>query len=169
MFKLFIIIILNLILYPTQVIGNDKDERTFINKLWGHSPESVFYFGMWTYHFKDDGKANWNNHAYGLEANGYFFSTMRNTYHQQCYTAGISRHWAKKKINENFAIAIGYRFGGIYGYDKELKSIANIAEKYKILPYGQIYSHFIYKRLRFELSYINQLISFHFAVLWKKF
>ncbi|MCH9621514.1 MAG: hypothetical protein S4CHLAM20_09360 [Chlamydiia bacterium] len=144
-------------------------EKTFLQKLWGLPPEPSIYLGMWTLHFKNGDDANWNNHAYGIEYNGYFVSSMINTYYQQCFSAGITRDWFQTRLSRNTALTFGYRLGGIYGYDHQLKSIADFAERYKVLPYGQVYTHFIYKRLRFELSYINQLISFHFALIWKKY
>ena len=167
-FRLLIVLFL-LPFSQMHLYAKEPHDRGVLETLWGRPPESVVYLGMWTYHFHDNGRANCNNHAYGIEHNGYFVSTMINTYHQQCYSLGISRHIIRKDFSKNFSVALGYRLGGIYGYDKELKSIANFAERYKILPYGQLYTHFIYRRLRFELSYINKLVSLHFAVIWKKF
>lgn len=141
-----------------------------MQKIWGDPPKSVIYLGMWTYHFRDhDRSCNWNNHAYGLEVNGYFISSMVNTYHQQCVTVGVTRDYFQRQLTKDLGISFGYRLGGIYGYDSKLKSIADFAEKYKILPYGQIYTHIIFKRARFEVSTINQLVSFHFSILLKDF
>lgn len=139
---------------------------SILKKLWGKPPKSVIYLGMWTYHFKDhEGSCNKTNHAYGIEYQGYFISSMINSYHQQCATVGITRDYFQKQLTKDVAVSLGYRLGGIYGYDSKLKSIAEFADRYKILPYGQLYTHFIYKRLRFEVSTINQLVSFHFSLL----
>lgn len=147
----------------------DPYEAQKATSLFGFAPDPVLYTGMWTMHFKNASKCNWKNEAFGLEIGGVFVSTMINTYHQRCYTAGVSRYWYKKRLSENFTFAFGYRFGGIYGYDSKLKSIAAIAEKYKVLPYGQLYTHLIYKRIRVEVSYINQLFSLHLAILLNTF
>lgn len=144
-------------------------QRSFSQKLWGYPPHSSIYLGMWTLHFKGASECNWKNHAYGVEYEGYFISSMVNTYYQQCYTAGITRDWVQKKVSKNAAFTLGFRFGGIYGYDHKLKSISDFAERYKILPYGQLYTHFIYKRLRLELSTVNRLISLHLALIYKDY
>ena len=158
------------LLFPYALFGIENEPRSFLRKLWGDPPKPVIYLGMWTYHFRDhDGSCNWNNHAYGIEYNGYFVSSMVNTYHQQCGTIGITRDYFQRRLTKNIGISLGYRFGGIYGYDSKLKSISDFAEKYKILPYGQIYTHIIIKRVRFEISYINQLVSFHLSLLLKDF
>lgn len=142
-------------------------ECTFANdnllsKIYGQTSPNRIYFGMWSYHLNFPGYMHlYNNTLVGAVYNGYLAFSFINCYNDRTYAVGIQRYWLEKPLFDCVNTRLGYRLGGIYGYDERL---AKIAGQLKVLPAASIIYDINWKNLGIELSYTGVVIAAGFFI-----
>jgi uncharacterized protein YqkB len=144
-----------------NVIYADTNKPLY-KKWWGEPVPPTLLVGMWTYHIGTDKYGFLQpNDLVGLVYKGYFIATLNNSFKHRCYAAGISRYWLTKELNDNATYQLGYRIGGIHGYQKRE---VFFSDKSAVVPFIQIISDLNWKRYGWELSTTGQVISTGFYV-----
>jgi hypothetical protein len=119
------------------------------------TPRRIF-FGMWTWHLKQDVVQLRNNWVAGVSVRGFYGATFMNSFGRRAYTIGIERPRLFTFTPPVVDVSIGYRAGLISGYDRRLMKLA---EKTPILPYVQPVAAVNYHRLGVEVSYTFVVVS----------
>ncbi|MDC0535046.1 hypothetical protein OAO18_04445 [Francisellaceae bacterium] len=87
--------------------------------LWGFTPSSGIGIGMWSYHvFYDDPfgpDVNWHQDLLAINYEWFYVATIKNTYFERGYTAGIRRNFFRYQDGP-INVEIGYNLGLLSGY-----------------------------------------------------
>ena len=148
---------------PTLCAQKNATPSRF-TQLYGKTPPTTLYLGMWTLHFRWAMNASqhhdeWRNQLIGVNYKSLFAGTLINSYDERSYVVGLQRDLLQHDYqNSHWSVNAGYRLGLIYGYKSgEVFSLSNYTP---ILPFPQLYAQFSYKhRVGIELSYTLILIS----------
>lgn len=163
MFKRFSKIISCCVIFGTLLSG--AYASNFWNDLWGTTPENQFYLGMWTLHLNPSSQRsdNYVNNLIGVEYHSFFVATFTNSFHDQTYTFGLQRNWYTHQFqcHPDLLYTLGYRVGGIYGYDSRLMHLAG---QTPVIPFLQLVSDLSYKRVGWEVTYTGIVVSTSFFV-----
>lgn len=140
-----------------------KSKKTTWDFIKGKAPENAMLLGMFTLHFNPNSlkKDRWSNDLIGGVYKGFFAGTLINSFNDRAYVFGIQRDVYTKKYSNNWQINSGYRLGLITGYDSRM---TKVADKTKVLPFPEIYSDFMYKKVGVELSWSVSVITAKFIV-----
>ena len=122
---------------------NNKESSTAdaVGKfLWGFTPSSGLGIGMWSYHvFYDDPfgpDVNWHQDILAINYKWFYVATVKNTYFDRAYTAGIRRDLYRYQ-NGPINVEIGYNLGVISGYkDGQGMWLSNYSP---VIPFAQAF------------------------------
>ena len=142
---------------------NSKTQKTTWDFIKGKTPQNAMFLGMFTLHFNPQSlkKDRWSNDLIGGVYKGFFAGTLINSFNDRAYVFGVQRDVYTKQYSNNWQINSGYRLGLITGYDSRM---TKIADKTKVLPFPEIYSDFMYKKVGVELSWSVSVITAKFIV-----
>lgn len=143
------------------IIGLVSNSYAF--NYWGTTPGNMFYLGMWTLHLdpKDQRTDNYVNDLVGVEYHSLFVATFINSFNDRTYTVGVQRNLFVHDFQNhpNLVYTLGYRLGGIYGYDSRLMHLAG---ETPVLPFAQLVADLSYKRFGWEVTYTGIIVSTSF-------
>jgi len=143
-------------------ISSKDNKQSIWTWLKGEEPESHLYLGMLTWHFnsKSRHEDRWQNQLIAGNYKSFFAGTFLNSFSDRTYVAGIQRNVFKRGDNIK-GYEIGYRAGGIYGYEERF---GHIAKTLPVLPLIQPYIAFQYRRVGVEFSYIGVVLTAEFFI-----
>lgn len=129
----------------------------------GQQPATAVFLGMWSVHTNSHSRStdNWNNQLVGISYHSIFVGTFVNSFYDRTEAFGVTRDVDRHAWSANASYALGYRLGGLYGYDGRMGEIASISP---VIPFLQLYSDFTYRHMGLELSYTGVVFSAGFFV-----
>lgn len=86
----------------------------------------------------------------GLTLRGYFAGSFINTFGDRTYAAGVARALTAGALGSGARYTLGYRLGGLYGYDSRLTWLA---AKTPVIPLAQITVNAEWKRMGVQLGW----------------
>lgn len=138
-------------------VSRDDGQASSSRGLWdlivGDAVKNRLYAGMWTIHTHASSRAkdNATNDALSYTYHGYFAGVFKNSYYNWTYAAGVQRSLYESKLGTRHSeLAVGYRAGGMVGYDDRLCSWCGDSP---VLPMVMPYMDYQYKNLGIESQY----------------
>jgi hypothetical protein len=153
-----------LILCFTLFLSFPSFSSTWSDLIGTKSHDTKLIAGSLFYHFRnlwDNDYANSHRGDHFRETllftyKGYGLGYLKNSHHQDSVVLGFERYWYQNKKENNW-FSFGYRLGLIYGYcanfnNWDLYKICDKNFQATILPMGQAFVDYTYKRLGIEIA-----------------
>ncbi len=150
-----------------------KNPHPIWKALWGkptmpETPITIIPL-MFTHHIEAFGASNIpsshgghdnNNPMIAIVYKTFFAGTFVNSFNIRSYSIGIQRYWYEKKLKPNLNFAVGYRLGGILGYQNvRAWPYPQVLRYEPILPLLQIVSDITYWHVGVEFGYTADVVS----------
>ncbi|MBV53613.1 MAG: hypothetical protein CL816_06085 [Coxiellaceae bacterium] len=135
---------------PDESIGG---HHALWSAIIGHPADSRVYLGMWALHLSAEAIHDDNavNDLVALTYDGYSAGAFKNSYYDWTYAAAIQREVYEKNLAHNSSIHVGYRAGGIVGYDDRL--CGDLCSLSPVLPFVVPYINLQKNNVGFESQY----------------
>ena len=142
---------------------SSDDAKTDHYSLWsliiGHPADSRFYLGMWALHLSSQAIHDDNavNDLISVTYDGYSVGAFKNSYYDWTYAASFQREVYEKNWDHNSSLHIGYRAGGIVGYDDRL--CGDLCSKSPLLPFVVPYFNIQKNNIGFESQFAFTVLT----------
>ena len=133
--------------------GSTPIHHSLWSAIIGHSAGSRLYIGMWALHLSAQAIHDDNavNDLLELTYDGYSAGIFKNSYNDWTYAAGVQREVYDKNLARNSSIRIGYRAGGMVGYDDRL--CGHLCSLSPVLPFVVPYVNLQKNNIGFESQF----------------
>jgi hypothetical protein len=113
-----------------EIKAEVQPPKTLKGKIWkvvkGTPMDDSIMLGMQSYHTSNRHDFNEKNNLVGIEYRGYTFNTLKNSFNDQSYLAGVSRQIWQKHVCKNLDVNLQYKAGLLYGYKDRYPNIGGI-------------------------------------------
>lgn len=150
-------------IYGAQYSLASDESASVGHSLWsmiiGRPADSRVYLGMWALHLNEQAIHDDNavNDLVAVTYNGYSAGAFKNSYYDWTYAASFQREVYEKNWSHNLSLHIGYRAGGIVGYDDRL--CGDLCSKSPLLPFVVPYFNLQKSNIGFESQFAFTVLT----------